>query len=43
VATAVASLRGEEFEEQIVTPLTVVTQDNLEDPEVRDTLYLGEC
>jgi len=43
VQTAVAALRGEDFEEQITTPLTVVTQDNLDDPEVRDTLYLGEC
>jgi ribose transport system substrate-binding protein len=43
VQTAVASLRGEDFEEQITTPLTVVTQDNLDDPEVQDTLYLGEC
>ena len=43
VQTAVASLRGEPFEEQITTPLTVVTQDNLDDPAVRDTLYLGEC
>jgi ribose transport system substrate-binding protein len=43
VQTAVAALRGEPFEEQITTPLTVVTQDNLTDPEVRDTLYLGEC
>jgi ribose transport system substrate-binding protein len=43
VQTAVASIRGEDFEEQITTPLTVVTQDSLEDPEVQDTLYLGEC
>ncbi|MGH2661137.1 MAG: ABC transporter substrate-binding protein [Actinomycetota bacterium] len=43
VRTAVASLRGEDFEAQITTPLTVVTQDNLDDPAVRDTLYLGEC
>jgi ribose transport system substrate-binding protein len=43
VETAVASLRGEDFETQITTPLTAVTQDNLDDPEVRDTLYLGEC
>ncbi|MGH2657309.1 MAG: substrate-binding domain-containing protein, partial [Actinomycetota bacterium] len=43
VQTAVASIRGEDFEEQITTPLTVVTQDNLDDPEVQDTLYLGEC
>jgi ribose transport system substrate-binding protein len=43
VQTAVASLRGEDFEEEITTPLTVVTQDNLDDPEVQDTLYLGEC
>src|SRR5919106_1401461 len=43
VQTAVASLRGEDFEEQITTPLTVVTQDNVDDPEVQDTLYLGEC
>lgn len=43
VQTAVASLQGEDFEEQITTPLTVVTQDTLEDPEVQDTLYLGEC
>ena len=43
VETAVASIRGEDFEAQITTPLTVVNQDNLEDPEVRDTLYLGEC
>lgn len=43
VQTAVASLRGEDFEEQITTPLTVVTQENLDDPAVRDTLYLGEC
>jgi ribose transport system substrate-binding protein len=43
VQTAVASLRGEDFEAQITTPLTVVTQDTLDDPEVRDTLYLGEC
>jgi ribose transport system substrate-binding protein len=43
VQTAVAALKGEAFEEQITTPLTVVTQDNLEDPDVRDTLYLGEC
>jgi ribose transport system substrate-binding protein len=43
VQTAVAALRGEPFEEQITTPLTVVTQDNLTDPTVRDTLYLGEC
>jgi ribose transport system substrate-binding protein len=43
VETAVASLRGEDFEAQITTPLTAVTQDNLDDPEVRDTLYLGEC
>ena len=43
VQTAVASLRGEPFEAQITTPLTVVTQDNLDDPAVRDTLYLGEC
>jgi ribose transport system substrate-binding protein len=43
VQTAVAALRGEEYEEQITTPLTVVTPDNLDDPEVQDTLYLGEC
>ncbi|HSL67718.1 MAG TPA: ABC transporter substrate-binding protein [Actinomycetota bacterium] len=43
VQTAVAALRGEPFEEQITTPLTVVTKDNLTDPDVRDTLYLGEC
>jgi ribose transport system substrate-binding protein len=43
VQTAVAALRGEDYEEQITTPLTVVTQDNLDDPEVQDTLYLGEC
>jgi ribose transport system substrate-binding protein len=43
VQTAVASLRGESFEEQITTPLTVVTEDNLDDPDVQDTLYLGEC
>ncbi len=43
VQTAVAALRGESFEAKITTPLTVVTQDNLTDPEVRDTLYLGEC
>lgn len=43
VQTAVAALRGEPFEEQITTPLTVVTKDNLTDPAVRDTLYLGEC
>ena len=43
VQTAVAALRGEEHEEEITTPLTVVTQDNLDDPEVQDTLYLGEC
>ncbi|HEX9716778.1 MAG TPA: ABC transporter substrate-binding protein [Actinomycetota bacterium] len=43
VRAAVASLRGEPFETQITTPLTVVTQDNLDDPAVRDTLYLGEC
>jgi ribose transport system substrate-binding protein len=43
VQTAVAALRGEPYEEQITTPLTAVTRDNLEDPEVRDTLYLGEC
>jgi ribose transport system substrate-binding protein len=43
VQTAVAALNDEPFEEQITTPLTVVTQDNLEDPEVQDTLYLGEC
>jgi len=43
VQTAVASLRGEDFEEQITTPLTAVTTENLEDPEVQDTLYLGEC
>jgi len=43
VRTAVASLRGEDFEAQITTPLTVVTQDNLDDPAVRDTLYLGRC
>jgi ribose transport system substrate-binding protein len=43
VQTAVAALQGEEYEEEITTPLTVVTQDNLNDPEVQDTLYLGEC
>jgi ribose transport system substrate-binding protein len=43
VQTAVAALRGEEYEEEITTPLTVVTQDNVDDPEVQDTLYLGEC
>jgi ribose transport system substrate-binding protein len=43
VQTAVAALRGEEYEEEITTPLTVVTQDNLDDPEVQDTLHLGEC
>jgi ribose transport system substrate-binding protein len=43
VQTAVAALRGEPFEEMITTPLTVVTKDNLQDPDVRDTLYLGEC
>jgi ribose transport system substrate-binding protein len=43
VETAVASLQGEDFDEEITTPLTVVTEDNLEDPEVQDTLYLGEC
>jgi ribose transport system substrate-binding protein len=43
VQTAVASLRGEDFEEQITTPLTVVTPDNVDDAEVQDTLYLGEC
>jgi ribose transport system substrate-binding protein len=43
VQTAVAALRGEEYEEEITTPLTVVTQDTLDDPEVQDTLYLGEC
>jgi ribose transport system substrate-binding protein len=43
VRTAVAALSDESFEEQITTPLTVVTQENVEDPEVQDTLYLGEC
>jgi ribose transport system substrate-binding protein len=43
VQTAVAALRGEEYEEEITTPLTVVTPDNLDDPEVQDTLYLGGC
>jgi ribose transport system substrate-binding protein len=43
VQTAVAALRGEEYEEEITTPLTVVTQDTLDDPEVQDTLCLGEC
>jgi ribose transport system substrate-binding protein len=43
VETAVASLRGEDFEEMISTPLTVVTQDNLQDQEVQDTLYVGGC
>jgi ribose transport system substrate-binding protein len=43
VQTAVAALRDEPYEEEITTPLTVVTQDNLEDPEVQDTLYLGGC
>ncbi|MGH2702240.1 MAG: ABC transporter substrate-binding protein [Actinomycetota bacterium] len=43
VEAAVNSLRDEDFEEQITTPLTVVTKDNMEDPEVRETLYLDEC
>ncbi|MGH2654059.1 MAG: ABC transporter substrate-binding protein [Actinomycetota bacterium] len=43
VEQAVAALRGEDVEAQISTPLTVVTEDNLEDPEVQDTLYVGEC
>jgi ribose transport system substrate-binding protein len=43
VQTAVAALQGEDYEAQITTPLTVVTQENLDDPEVQETLYLGEC
>lgn len=43
VEQAVRALRGESVEAQISTPLTVVTEDNLQEPEVQDTLYVGGC
>ena len=43
VETAVASLRGESFEAQVSTSLTVATPENLDDPEVQAALYVGEC
>jgi ribose transport system substrate-binding protein len=43
VETAVASLRGEDFEAQISTSLTVATPENLEDPETQGALYAGQC
>lgn len=43
VEQAVRALRGEPVEAQISTPLTVVTEENLQDEEVQNTLYVGSC
>jgi ribose transport system substrate-binding protein len=43
VEQAVAALRGDQVEEEITTPLTVATKDNLDDPEVKSALYVGQC
>jgi ribose transport system substrate-binding protein len=43
VEQAVAALEGETVEEEITTPLTVATKDNLTEPEVESALYVGQC
>jgi ribose transport system substrate-binding protein len=44
VEQAIASLEGGDVEEAIKTDLVTVTQDNVDDPEIReDVLYRAEC
>jgi ribose transport system substrate-binding protein len=43
VEQAVAALEAKPVEEEITTPLTVATKDNLTEPEVESALYLGQC
>jgi ribose transport system substrate-binding protein len=43
IEQAVAALNGEEVEEEITTGFTTVTQDNIDDPEVAEALYVPDC
>jgi ribose transport system substrate-binding protein len=43
VEQAVAALRGDEVKEEITTPLTVATKNNLDKPKVESALYVGKC
>ena len=43
IEQAVAALTGGEITPEIQTESTVVTMDNIEDPEVAQFLYKSEC
>jgi ribose transport system substrate-binding protein len=43
VAQAVTALNGGQPEEQITTGFEVITQDNLDQPEIQDAIYQSEC
>jgi ribose transport system substrate-binding protein len=43
VEQAIAALEGEQVEEKIQTDFVIVTQDNMDDPEVSQYLYRSEC
>ncbi len=43
VEQALAALNGEEVEPEIQTDFVIVTQDNMDDPEVSQWLYKSEC
>lgn len=43
VEQAIAALEGEEVEEEIQTDFVIITQENLDDPNVSQFLYQSEC
>lgn len=43
VEQAIAALNGEEPEAEITTGFEVITQDNLEEPEMQEALYRSQC
>jgi ribose transport system substrate-binding protein len=43
VEQAVASVRGESVTAEIPTDATIVTADNVDDPEVQAVLYVASC
>jgi ribose transport system substrate-binding protein len=43
IEQAVAALNGEEVTEEITTGFTTITQDNIDDPEVAEALYVPDC
>jgi len=43
VEQAVAAVRGEQVTAQIPTGATIVTRDNVDDPQVQAVLYKASC